>query len=59
LVPILTVWSASGSLRYYILKPTLVNQVIRLISGEHLEQERDRAAVIREAQRRRGERATG
>jgi ArsR family transcriptional regulator len=45
----------NGSLRcYYILKPTLVNQLIRLISGEHLEQERDRATVIREAQRRRG-----
>jgi len=46
----------NGSLRcYYILKPTLVNQLIRLISGEHLEQERDRAIVIREAQRRRGQ----
>lgn len=47
----------NGSLRcYYILKPTLVNQLIRLISGEHLEQERERTAVIREAQRRRGKR---
>jgi len=45
----------NGSLRcYYILKPTLVNQLILLISGEHSEQERDRATVIREAQRRRG-----
>ena len=45
----------NGSLRcYYILKPSLVNQLIRLVSGEHLERERDRATVIREAQRRRG-----
>lgn|GEM_PF-622035 len=47
----------NGSLRcYYILKPTLVKQLIRLISGEHSEQERERATVIREAQRRRGQR---
>lgn len=45
----------NGSLRcYYILKPTLVGQLMRLISGEHAERERDRATVIREAQRRRG-----
>jgi len=45
----------NGSLRcYYILKPTLVNQLIRLISGEHSERERERETVIREAQRRRG-----
>lgn len=44
----------NGSLRcYYILKPTLVNQLIQLISGEHLERERERAEVIREAQQRR------
>lgn len=47
----------NGSLRcYYILKPTLVNELIRLISSEHLERERERAAVIREAQRRRRKR---
>jgi len=47
----------NGSLRcYYILRPTLVNELIRLISGEHLERERDRAMVIREAQRRREKR---
>lgn len=44
----------NGSLRcYYVLKPTLVNKLIPLISGEHDERERDRATVIREAQRRR------
>jgi len=41
----------NGSLRcYYILKPTLVKQLIRLISDEHVERQRDRTAVIREAQ---------
>jgi ArsR family transcriptional regulator len=46
----------NGSLRcYYILKPTLVNPLIRLISGEHLERERERTTVIREAQRRRNQ----
>jgi ArsR family transcriptional regulator, arsenate/arsenite/antimonite-responsive transcriptional repressor len=44
----------NGSLRcYYILKPTLVNERISLISREHAEQEREREAVIEEAQRRR------
>jgi ArsR family transcriptional regulator, arsenate/arsenite/antimonite-responsive transcriptional repressor len=44
----------NGSLRcYYILKPTLVNKLIPLISGEHLEREREREMVIREAQRKR------
>ncbi|NMC19594.1 MAG: winged helix-turn-helix transcriptional regulator [Thermogutta sp.] len=44
----------NGSLRcYYILKPTLVRRLIRLLSAEHAERERDRAAVIREARRRR------
>lgn len=46
----------NGSLRcYYILKPTLVGQLMRLMSGEHPERERDRATVIREAQRRRNQ----
>jgi len=44
----------NGSLRcYYILKPTLVKQLVRLVSVEHAERERDRSTVIREAQRRR------
>jgi ArsR family transcriptional regulator, arsenate/arsenite/antimonite-responsive transcriptional repressor len=44
----------NGSLRcYYILKPTLVNKLISLISGDHTERERDREIVIREAQRKR------
>jgi ArsR family transcriptional regulator len=46
----------NGSLRcYYILKPTMVNPLIRLISGEHPERERERTTVIREAQRRRNQ----
>lgn len=45
----------NGSLRcYYILKPTLVKQLVRLVSTEHTERERDRSTVIREAQRRKG-----
>ena len=44
----------NGSLRcYYILKPTLVKQLVRLVSTEHTERERDRSTVIREAQRRK------
>jgi ArsR family transcriptional regulator len=44
----------NGSLRcYYILKPTLVKQLVRLVSSEHTERDRDRTTVIREAQRRR------
>jgi len=44
----------NGSLRcYYILKPTLVKQLIRLIAAEHAERERDRTTVIREARRGR------
>jgi len=39
---------------YYLLKPTLVDQLMRLISTEHLE--RERATVVRKAQRRRGKR---
>jgi ArsR family transcriptional regulator len=44
----------NGSLRcYYILKPTLVKQLVRVVSAQHAERERDRTTVIREAQRRR------
>lgn len=44
----------NGSLRcYHILKPTLVKQLIRLISDEHSERERERVIVIREAEKRR------
>lgn len=44
----------NGSLRcYYVLRPTLVKQLIRLISGEHPERERERTTVIREAEKRR------
>jgi len=44
----------NGSLRcYYILRPSLVKQLVRLVSDEHAERERDRTTVIREAQRRR------
>jgi len=44
----------NGSLRcYYILRPTLVKQLVRLVSDEHAERERDRTTVIREAQKRR------
>lgn len=44
----------NGSLRcYYILRPTLVKQLIRLISKEHPERERERTTVIREAEKRR------
>jgi len=44
----------NGSLRcYYILKPTLVKQLVRLVSTEHAERQRDRRTVIQEAQRRR------
>ena len=44
----------NGSLRcYYILKPTLVKQLVRLISSEHAERERARITIIREAQRAR------
>lgn len=42
----------NGPLRcYYILKPTLVKNLIRLLRQEHPAKERDRAAVIREAGR--------
>jgi len=44
----------NGSLRcYYILKPTLVKQLVRLVSTEHAERQRDRRTVIQEARRRR------
>lgn len=47
----------NGSLRcYYVLKPTLVKQLVRLMSDGHSERPRDRAAVIREAQRGRDNR---
>ncbi len=42
----------NGPLRcYYILKPTLVEELIGLLRQEHPAQQRERAAVIREAGR--------
>jgi ArsR family transcriptional regulator, arsenate/arsenite/antimonite-responsive transcriptional repressor len=44
----------NGPLRcYYILKPTLIKKLIRLLSEEHPARERNRATVIREANRQR------
>jgi len=47
----------NGSLRcYYILKPTLIKHLVRLVSDEHAERARDRRTVLRQAQRRREDR---
>ncbi len=44
----------NGPLRcYYILKPTFVRQLNRLLSAEHPERVRNRRTVIRESLRRR------
>lgn len=44
----------NGPLRcYYILTPTLVKRLIRLICGEHPERLRKQTAVIRETRRKR------
>lgn len=44
----------NGPLRcYYILKPTLVRSLIRLVSSDHSERQCVRETVIRQAQRRR------
>lgn len=39
----------NGPLRcYYVLRPTLVRQLMKLLAAEHPERPRDRAAVLRE-----------
>ncbi len=44
----------NGPLRcYYITKPTLVKKLIQLLTAEHPVRERDRNAVVRDAERRR------
>ena len=44
----------NGPLRcYYVTKPTLVKKLIQLLIAEHPTRERERAAVIRDAERRR------
>lgn len=44
----------NGPLRcYYITKPSLVKKLVQLLKAEHPVQQRDRATVIREAERRR------
>jgi ArsR family transcriptional regulator len=43
----------SGSLRcYYVVRPTLVRPMMRLLSQEHLVRPQDRRAVVRAASRR-------
>ena len=43
-----------GPLRcYYITKPTLVKKLVQLLAAEHPVRERDRGAVVRDAERRR------
>lgn len=42
----------NGPLRcYYVLRPTLVRQLVKLLATEHPERPRDRAAVLREIAR--------
>ena len=44
----------NGPLRcYYILKPTLIKKLMRLLYEEHPSRQRDRNTVIREANKRR------
>ena len=44
----------NGPLRcYYVIRPTLVEKLIRLLRQDHPIRARDRAAVVREAQRAR------
>ena len=46
----------NGPLRcYYITKPTLVKKLVKLLREDHPVRERERGAVIREAERRRKE----
>jgi ArsR family transcriptional regulator, arsenate/arsenite/antimonite-responsive transcriptional repressor len=44
----------NGPLRcYYITKPTLVKKLVQLLTADHPVRERDRSAVVRDAERRR------
>jgi len=44
----------NGPLRcYYITRPTLVKKLVQLLTADHPVRERDRSAVVRDAERRR------